>query len=69
LNFLPIVASARVNSRNPPSPGNRPKPRAQHDDGTQDCISGQVWQCLIKPMLGERAADDTGIECHVSTVA
>lgn len=38
------------------------------DDGPAH-IFGEVWQRLIKPVLGERAADDTGIECHVPTVA
>jgi hypothetical protein len=32
-------------------------------------ILGEVAECLIEPMLGERTADGAGIECHEPTVA
>ena len=32
-------------------------------------ILGEVAECLIEPMLGERAANSAGIECHLPTVA
>jgi hypothetical protein len=32
-------------------------------------ILGEVAECLVEPMLGERAANGAGIECHAPTVA